>query len=220
MTIIATIPPISFQLVGKEEVQTTKETTDILSVPCIELAELDSEDLYAAFMLSHFRQYCENCKTEETPQWRKGWHNPMLGRSVLLCNACGLKYHKNQFCSFCHFIYGKEQEKLIGTDHYDEWLSCRSCSRWCHTKCENEHGIPDSNLKPEQYSCLGCRTGGTQGMADSKSNHPKSLKRSHHQSSTHSHSYHSEHLSPSLISSNLKANLLEKRRKLSIELVN
>ncbi|PRP73172.1 hypothetical protein PROFUN_03486 [Planoprotostelium fungivorum] len=87
----------------------------------------ESDINFGAYLISHFRQYCENCQACETPQWRKGWYSEMLGRSVLLCNACGLKYHKNQYCYHCHFIYGKEQEKLIGLEQ-DDWVSCKTRS--------------------------------------------------------------------------------------------
>lgn len=54
--------------------------------------ELD--ETAGAYLISHLRPYCENCGTFETSQWRKGWTSGLLTHSVLLCNACGLKYHK------------------------------------------------------------------------------------------------------------------------------
>lgn len=115
----------------------------------------DSDINFGAFLISHFRQRCENCSTTDTPQWRKGWYSEVLGRSVCLCNACGLKYHKNQFCSYCHYIYGKDHEENEEMNK-DEWLSCRTCSRWCHTACEDKYGSSES-LRGDGYCCPPCR---------------------------------------------------------------
>jgi hypothetical protein len=114
-----------------------------------------------AYLISHIRQHCENCGTLATPQWRKGWYSDVLNRSVLLCNAvsshliltqqCGLKYHKNQFCPYCKYVYGKEHDKVE-----DGWLICQTCGRWVHLECEKKNNQRlDSNLN---YSCPGCRS--------------------------------------------------------------
>ena len=61
---------------------------------------------------------CENCNSETTPQWRKGWYNTVLNKTVSLCNACGIKYAKNQFCTcmnFFHFLY----DSLPSATHFD-----------------------------------------------------------------------------------------------------
>ncbi|PRP87497.1 hypothetical protein PROFUN_00708 [Planoprotostelium fungivorum] len=113
--------------------------------------ELD--ETAGAYLISHLRPYCENCGTFETSQWRKGWTSGLLTHSVLLCNACGLKYHKNQYCPFCHYIYGKEDEKQT---QKEDWLVCRSCGRRCHKECELKMGDPHMIDHPT-FQCLGCR---------------------------------------------------------------
>eukprot|EP01117_Protostelium_nocturnum_P018464 TRINITY_DN7729_c0_g1_i1.p1 TRINITY_DN7729_c0_g1~~TRINITY_DN7729_c0_g1_i1.p1 ORF type:complete len:252 (-),score=50.22 TRINITY_DN7729_c0_g1_i1:131-793(-) len=115
------------------------------------------EDLaLGAYLISHLRPYCENCGTFVTPQWRKGWQSGALHRSVLLCNACGLKFHKNQFCPYCHYVYGKEQEKLLEIEQTD-WLTCKMCGRWVHSECERENGKMELVEDPDDYHCPGCR---------------------------------------------------------------
>jgi hypothetical protein len=32
-----------------------------------------------------------------------GWFSVVLQKHVLLCNACGLKYSKSQYCPYCYF---------------------------------------------------------------------------------------------------------------------
>jgi len=120
---------------------------------------MDPDILLGAYLMSHLRQYCENCGTFETPQWRKGWYSDVLHRSVLLCNACGLKYHKNQYCPYCHYVYGKEQEKQVFSGDALEcgWITCQSCGRWCHTDCEKQYGSEKNLLNPRSYSCPNCR---------------------------------------------------------------
>ena len=58
--------------------------------------------MVGAYLMSHFKSACENCGCTETPQWRKGWFSDILGRSVLLCNRCGLKFHKVKFSKEFH----------------------------------------------------------------------------------------------------------------------
>jgi len=111
--------------------------------------------LLGAYLVSHLRQHCENCGTLNTPQWRKGWHSEVLNHSVLLCNACGLKFHKNQFCPYCKFVYSKEQ-KISSA-----WLTCEYCGRWVHGECEAEHG-GCQNSQP--FACPDCRNGVTSAI--------------------------------------------------------
>jgi len=108
------------------------------------------DEMVGAVLISHLRQHCENCATYITPQWRKGWFSDILNHSVLLCNACGLKFNKGQFCSYCKFVYGKEQR--MG----EIWLACDQCTRWVHRKCEEEHG---GNLNDRTFKCVDCRSG-------------------------------------------------------------
>jgi len=108
--------------------------------------------MLGAYLVSHLRQHCENCGTLQTPQWRKGWHSDVLNHSVLLCNACGLKFHKNQFCPYCKYVYGKEQ-KITNI-----WLTCEYCTRWVHVDCETQYGGCQNN---QPYACPDCRNGTT-----------------------------------------------------------
>jgi len=124
-------------------VQTQSTTTQDLE------KSYSSDVLLGAYLMSHFRPHCENCGTLNTPQWRKGWFSEVLQHSVLLCNACGLKYHKNQFCPYCKFVYGKEQ-KLSNL-----WLICETCARWVHIECEKRFGGHEHH---SPYQCPDCRS--------------------------------------------------------------
>lgn len=104
-----------------------------------------------AYLISHMRQVCENCGTFSTPQWRKGWFSEVLNRHCQLCNACGLKYHKNQYCPYCRFVYGKEHDKIA-----EGWLSCQTCGRWVHQSCETKFNGSVVEIDA-YYSCPGCR---------------------------------------------------------------
>jgi hypothetical protein len=91
----------------------------------------------------------EKCKTTNTPLWRKGWVDPD-GKSIMLCNACGLHWKKGHFCQVCKQIY-KESE---GDDMENPWIGCDRCSRWSHLNCDT--------TKPEiadgdPYFCEACR---------------------------------------------------------------
>eukprot|EP01080_Neovahlkampfia_damariscottae_P005957 gene5957-9956_t len=91
----------------------------------------------------------EKCKTSITPLWRKGWTNKE-GKSVMLCNACGLHYKKGHFCQFCQQIY-KESE---ADDKENPWIGCERCSRWVHKNCD----VEKPELKDgESYKCAECR---------------------------------------------------------------
>jgi hypothetical protein len=57
-------------------------------------AQQDEDVLLATFLLSNLKPICSNCGSTNTPQWRKGWWSNLLQRSIFLCNACGLRFHK------------------------------------------------------------------------------------------------------------------------------
>lgn len=125
----------------------------------VEGHEPSPDILLGAYLLGHLETHtCESCGTHETPQWRKGWVSDVLGRSVLLCNACGIKYHKNQFCTYCREIYGKDVRE--GT----EWVGCQSCEKLMHRKCEDywQHGLnyqapsADGAQHASTYTCPSC----------------------------------------------------------------
>lgn len=120
----------------------------------VEDPSLTEDVLVGAFFLQHLHPYCENCGASDTPQWRKGWVSSLLGREVLLCNACGLKYHKGQFCPHCKFVYGKEHDRHVR----NSWLRCVQCSRWTHGKCEEKAcGVSMHQLNHEYFQCVDCR---------------------------------------------------------------
>ena len=123
-------------------------------------APMSPDVSFGALLMSHLRNHCESCWTVDTPQWRKGWYSPILGRVVLLCNACGLKYHKNQFCSYCKFVYGKEIDKTS-----PKFITCTECEKCVHVECEKRYGnwsiwakqyhMSESAIRAE-YICAEC----------------------------------------------------------------
>jgi len=119
--------------------------------------------MIGAYLISHLQQRCEHCGTAETPQWRKGWFSSILNRCVVLCNACGLKYNKNQYCPYCMYVYYKEEDR----NSKNKWTTCKSCSRWVHIECirkfEEVHSIvfKESN---NSYFCPSCLADATKDM--------------------------------------------------------
>lgn len=101
----------------------------------------------AAYLLLRIKNRCEHCNTKKTPQWRKGYYSEILGHSVTLCNACGLKYYKKQFCKHCKIIYNEKYLNL------DEWIKCFKCELNIHLNCE---GIIQINPYFNQYICIDC----------------------------------------------------------------
>jgi hypothetical protein len=91
------------------------------------------------------------CKTAVTPLWRKGWVTPD-GRSIMLCNACGLHYKKGHFCIYCNQIYRESD----ADDPVHPWIGCDRCSRWTHAKCEETNGYKITSGTP--YLCPDCRS--------------------------------------------------------------
>lgn len=52
------------------------------------------------------KKCCASCKTKKTPYWRDGWE-----KSVLLCNACGIRYQKyRKYCMTCLSIARKDEK--------------------------------------------------------------------------------------------------------------
>lgn len=111
------------------------------------------------------RQYpltCGNvkCQTTQTPLWRKGWVTPE-GKTIMLCNACGLHYKKGHSCSYCNQIYRESD----ADDNSNPWIGCDRCSRWTHQKCEELHGYNCKEGTP--YMCPECRNLSKSGGGDS-----------------------------------------------------
>ena len=56
--------------------------------------------------LSGKRKRCESCGTRKTPYWRDGW-----GLGIVLCNACGIRFHKyRKVCQKCSCIAKKDEK--------------------------------------------------------------------------------------------------------------
>jgi len=102
----------------------------------------NDDEVVGAFLLTSLQEQqqslsCKNCETTSTPLWRKGWIDSSSGKTVSLCNACGLKYSKNQFCPYCKYIYKMNQD--IHAQRRN-WLNCGQCKRWVHAECERKFG--------------------------------------------------------------------------------
>jgi hypothetical protein len=103
---------------------------------------------------SNSTRHCAHCKTTVTPLWRKGWS--LNSKPVSLCNACGIRYSKNQFCPHCYYIYNKLEEPYNADERRPDllapnrsiptWIRCEQCFRWVHFKCEAEKQRQDKNL--------------------------------------------------------------------------
>lgn len=52
------------------------------------------------------KKSCSSCGTKKTPYWREGWEP-----SVVLCNACGIRYQKyKKYCTRCVAIARKDDK--------------------------------------------------------------------------------------------------------------
>lgn len=55
------------------------------------------------------RRRCESCGTRRTPYWRDGWEP-----GIILCNACGIRFHKyRRHCEKCYCIAKKDDKGRI-----------------------------------------------------------------------------------------------------------
>lgn len=87
---------------------------------------------------------CGDCGVKLSPLWRSVSYR---GDRRHLCNACGLRYKKGQFCPFCEKTY-KEIEL-----HPEVWEECEECHETCaHIKCIEKNDIQRGN-----YTCKRCR---------------------------------------------------------------
>ena len=105
---------------------------------------MDYDIVIGIYLINHLKPHCENCYTNDTPQWRKGWYSYILKKNVPLCNACGIKYNKSQYCKICHFIYDK---KFSNGELFN---ICNLCKVWIHKKC-------DPKYYQDNYHCPQCR---------------------------------------------------------------
>jgi hypothetical protein len=102
-------------------------------------------------------RHCAHCKTTVTPLWRKGWTLNTNSKPVSLCNACGIRYSKNQFCPYCYYIYNKLEEPYNADERRPDllapnrsiptWIRCELCFRWVHFKCEAEKQRQDKQVQ-------------------------------------------------------------------------
>ena len=97
----------------------------------------------AAWMLINVSIRCVNCETEDTPLWRRGWYDEFLEHYLPLCNACGIKYCKNQYCPECNIIYNISHIR----NNPEYWIKCMTCSRYVHRCC----------IHHDEYQCTNCR---------------------------------------------------------------
>lgn len=75
------------------------------------------DELWAAFDLYLLRRsspQCVNCGTEQSCLWRRGPHVKRLKKYLPLCNACGLKFAKGQYCKKCGFVYHYREHSARG----------------------------------------------------------------------------------------------------------
>ena len=80
-----------------------------------------TEEIVASFVLLTLQDpdVCMNCGDKNTPLWRKGWNmsDREHTRPIKLCNKCGLKCSKQQYCKNCGYIY----------DCRDKHSRCANC---------------------------------------------------------------------------------------------
>lgn len=69
---------------------------------------------------------CFSCNTKYSILWRSQKIN---GDVVYLCNACGLKYKKGQYCPVCHMTYYQYNMN----DFHGK--ICIICNKWVHNDC-------------------------------------------------------------------------------------
>jgi hypothetical protein len=139
--------------------ETMSDTDSDIEIESDQEEYLDSDLYAAALILTRIRKGCTNCGAQTSPTWRFGWYYEPLRKHVSLCNACGLKYSKKQYCAGCKFIYGNNcqhrQEMLDG-----KWFRCSGCNHYSHTKClveEKTTECPVQNvIDINHYKCPNC----------------------------------------------------------------
>lgn len=99
---------------------------------------------YIALILYTIDKRCDNCGETDTSMWRRGRHDKKLNIRVTLCNPCGLRYSKKQFCPHCNYIYKKHEINV------KYWTTCIICDQSTHINC-----LP-SKPNDLQYICPNC----------------------------------------------------------------
>lgn len=91
---------------------------------------------------------CVNCGVKQTSCWRSITDNK--GNRFDLCNKCGLKYRKGNFCQCCLYIYYVSETKNDSSD--DTWVKCLYCPRKSHKVCLEKQS--ENNVL---YICNNCK---------------------------------------------------------------
>lgn len=115
------------------------------------------EDVEAAYLLYTVGKRCANCLVDQSPVWRRGWYDALSHSNVFLCNACGLKYLKKQYCPYCCAVYCVGD---LGTGAH--WIQCQGCLSHCHVKCAQEV-LGNSALDKPLRSCGKCENSNNKG---------------------------------------------------------
>lgn len=96
--IFSNIPPNCINQQVKEDSVADSESVSTESLTTESLS--DKEDLPIR------RRRCVSCGAGKTPYWRDGW-----APGVILCNACGIRYHKyRRYCEACRCIVKKDEQ--------------------------------------------------------------------------------------------------------------
>ncbi len=136
---------------------TAKEDAEAMAEAKMVEDDSDSDDQRTAYS----PKTCVSCTTTKTPLWRKGWWDEECGMHVLLCNACGMKYSKGQFCQICHtLVYGRQVAESTPL------ARCEECLQYSHAECEaQESGVEPAPISSTRgrtatspgYKCVYCR---------------------------------------------------------------
>lgn len=102
----------------------------------------DDEDIGVIALLRLKEIRCHNCGVSETVQWRRGWN------SHPLCNPCGLRYQKSQYCCYCNYVYTRQE---LNSER-GLWSVCQICGRASHVACMLRTETEISR------TCIRCRT--------------------------------------------------------------
>lgn len=125
---------------------------DVKSLWDTNVEESEADLVVGAHLLHHMQKHCANCDTPSTPLWRKGWEDVVLGHSVSLCNACGLKFLKEQYCHYCMFVYNMTDVRY----QKDKWIACSKCRKCTHVDCEKRFGTVHVEDDTTSYRCPEC----------------------------------------------------------------
>jgi len=89
------------------------------------MTDIDLEPVFLLLALKNRK--CFSCGTTQSPQWRRSQYHDAIKDRFLLCNACGLKSAKGQFCSYCLRVYYLSSE--------EEYVTCDRCGKHDHASC-------------------------------------------------------------------------------------